>query len=42
MKEIKLSVTQKLIAEMGKPHIAASAMAGLRALVKTQKTFPKR
>jgi hypothetical protein len=41
MKEIKPSVMQKLIAEMGKPHIAASAKAGLAALVKSQKVLTK-
>jgi hypothetical protein len=38
----KMSVMQKLIAEMSQPHITASGKAGLKALVKTQKTFPKR
>jgi hypothetical protein len=37
----KMSVMEKLIAEMAKPHISASGKAGLKALVKTQKTFPK-
>jgi hypothetical protein len=30
MKESKMSVMQRLIAEMGKPHITASAKAGLK------------
>jgi hypothetical protein len=38
----KMSVMEKLIAEMAKPPISASGKAGLKALVKSQKTFPKR
>jgi hypothetical protein len=37
----KLTVMEELIAEMAKPHITASGRAGLEALVKSQKNFPK-
>jgi hypothetical protein len=38
----KMTVMEKLIAEMSQPHISASGKLALQALVKTQKSFPKR
>jgi hypothetical protein len=41
MKESKMTVMQKLIVEMAKPHVTASGKARLEALVKSQKTLTK-
>jgi hypothetical protein len=35
----KMSVMEELIAQMGQPHIAASAKLALQSLVKSQKDF---
>jgi hypothetical protein len=41
MKESKMTVMEKLIVEMAKPHVTASGKASLEALVKSQKTLTK-